>query len=101
VVRDGGKVLVPLSSLHSDKIESSDKNDSAVANFLCSKGKMAEMSQNTKKKKPAIAPTAQKGTPRAAALEAANNKIPTATSGQKRSIPRKTSSGQWKENDSC
>jgi hypothetical protein len=55
--------------------------------------KKAEKSQNTKRK-PAISPSAHKGTPRAVAPEAAKNKTPAATSGPKRSSPRKTSSGK-------
>jgi hypothetical protein len=96
VVRDGDEVLVPLSSLQSDEDKSSGENDSAVVTHLCSKDKKAEKSQKTKKKKqPALAPSAQKGTPRAAAAESAQKITPTATSEavlQKIPAPAKTSS---------
>ncbi len=39
VVRDGGKVLVPFSSLKSAEEEATDINESAVATHLCSKAK--------------------------------------------------------------
>jgi hypothetical protein len=56
VVRDGGKVLVPFSSLKSIKMEATDINEFAVAARLRSKDKKAKTSQKAKGgKQPALA----------------------------------------------
>ncbi len=94
VVRDGGKVLVPVSSLKSTEKEATDSNDFAMATRLRSKDKEVRKSQKAKGgKQPALA-AVQKGTPGAAATKSPNNNTPTATSGQKRTSPRRSSSGK-------
>ena len=94
VVRDGGKVLVPVSSLKSTEKEATDSNDFAVATRLCSKDKEVRKSQKAKGgKQPALA-AVQKGTPGAVATKSPSNNTLTATSGQKRTSPRRSSSGK-------
>jgi hypothetical protein len=94
VVRDGGKVLVPVSSLKSTEKKATDIDDFAVATRLRSKDKEVQKSQKAKGgKQPAVA-AVQKGTPGAAAPKSPKNNTPTATSGQTRTSPRKSSSGK-------
>ncbi len=94
VVRDGGKVLVPLLSIQSNEKESSGINDSAVATHLHIKDKTVNQSQMAKgNKQPVLAAAAQKGIPSAAAAQAAKKNTQTATSGQKRSSPSRSSHG--------
>jgi hypothetical protein len=79
VVRDGGKVLVPVSSLKSTEKEATDSNEFAVATHIRSKDKKAKMSQMANHgKQPALAAVGQKGTPTAAAPEVAMNNTPNA-----------------------
>ncbi len=99
-VRDGGKVLVLVSSFHSNEEECTEvviknQKDSVVATQLCSKYKTIKKSQKAKcGKQHVVAAAAQKCTPKPLEAEAAKKGTPNATSGQKRSSPTKTSNGK-------